>query len=46
MQKAEKKVMDALEALKVEQASSEKAGRRAALEQHRLEKVGCCETPL
>lgn len=39
LQKLEKRSADALDALKVEQASAEKAGRRAALEQHRLDQV-------
>jgi hypothetical protein len=39
LQKLEKKLADALDALKVEQASNERANRRAALDQHRLEQV-------
>lgn len=39
LQKLEKKLADAMDALKVEHLSSEKASRRAALEQHRLEQV-------
>lgn len=39
VQKLETKLLDAMEALKVEQASSERGSRRAALEQHRLERV-------
>lgn len=44
LQKLEKKLADALDALKVEQASNERANRRAALDQHRLEQVpnSCC----
>jgi len=39
VQKLETKLLDAMEALKVEQASSERGSRRAALEQHRLDRV-------
>jgi hypothetical protein len=46
LQKLEKKLADALDALKVEQASNERANRRAALDQHRLEQVPSrCRVP-